>query len=144
MKVFLKAAAGLAVVAIFFVGTLSILERRDSQSRDVARIEHAKSIRAALERYHTARGKYPSPFSNNPLEDIKSSLIEGGLSIVPTDPLWAADTEKQYRYVSGGPSYGLLLHLENTTGVIPAGGACLTGVGTDGTRWWGQPPDCPF
>jgi hypothetical protein len=39
---------------------------------------------------------------------------------------------------------GVQVGLESAGGKIPAGGACLTGVGTAGTGWWGQPPDCPF
>jgi hypothetical protein len=143
-QLLMRAIAGLAVVVFFFFGTLSILDYRDSQSRDLLRAEHAKSIRAALERYHATYGMYPSQFLDNPLGDLKGPLVDGGyLSTIPADPLWGG-TEKQYRYVSGGPTYGLLLHLEIASGMIPAGGACLTGVETAGTRWWGQPPDCPF
>jgi hypothetical protein len=51
---------------------------------------------------------------------------------------------QQYRYVSDGNLYGLLIKLENGNGKIPPGGLCLTGVGTKGSGLWGGPPDCPF
>jgi hypothetical protein len=74
---------------------------------------------------------------------LRSALVDGGyLSAIPIDPLWTS-TEKQYRYVSSGKTYGLLLYLELAHEKLPAG-ACVTGVGTAGTGWWGGQPDCPF
>jgi hypothetical protein len=73
-------------------------------------------------------------------------LVDGGyLKAIPQDPDLNAVGTQQYRYVSGdGKTYGLLFHLQFPTGNIPAGGNCLTGVGTAKTGWWGQPPECPF
>jgi type II secretory pathway pseudopilin PulG len=137
-------AGGMAVVAISFFGTLFILNNADSRARDSLRTEHAKLLKAALEQYRGAHGSYPATFFDNPITDLRAALVGGGfLSTIPVDPLWA-DTERQYRYVSAGKTYGLLVHLELANGKIAAQGACLTGVGTDGTGWWGGQPDCPF
>lgn len=134
---------GMAVVAISFFGTLFILNNADSRTRDALRAEHAKSLKAALGQYHSAHGSYPAAFFDNPVTDLQAALVGGGfLPTIPVDPLWA-DAERQYRYVSAGKTYGLLIHLELANGEI-ARGACLTGVGTEGTGWWGGQPDCPF
>lgn len=135
---------GMAVVAIFFFATLFVLNSADSRARNSLRAEHAKSLKAALEQYRGAHGSYPAPFFDNPITDLRPALIGGGfLPTIPVDPLWA-DAERQYRYVSAGKTYGLLVHLELANGTMAAQGACLTGVGTDGTGWWGGQPDCPF
>jgi len=138
-----RAAVGMAVVGASFFGTLFILNNFDSRDRDLLRIEHVKLLKAALEQYRRTRGAYPATFFDNPVTDLRSELVDGGyLSAIPLDPLWAG-TAKQYRYVSAGQTYGLLLHLETAHGKsLP--GACLTGVGTKGTGWWGGRPDCPF
>ena len=140
----LRIAGGTAVVTTFFFGTLFILNNADSGARDSLRAEHAKSLKVALEQYRGAHGTYPATFFDNPVTDLRATLVGGGyLPTIPVDPLWAG-TEKQYRYVSAGKTYGLLLHLELANGEIAAQGACLTGVGTADTGWWGGPPDCPF
>jgi hypothetical protein len=140
----LSAAGGMAVVGTFFFGTLFILNNSDSRARDSLRVEHVKLLRAALERYRSASGTYPAPFFDNPITDLRAALVDGGyLPTIPVDPLWAGTT-KQYKYVSAGRNYGLLLHLELANGKIAAQGTCLTGVGTAGTGWWGGQPDCPF
>ena len=138
----LLGAGGFAVVAAFFFGTLYFLNQRDGGARDLVRAEHAKTIKAALENYFGARGVYPL-FPDNPVDDLKKDLVDGGfVRAIPSDPL---GKEQQYRYVSSnGKSYGLLFHLEQANGKIPAGGTCLTGVGTSAKGWWSQPPDCPF
>lgn len=146
-RLLLNVLGGIAVVSISFFGTLFILNYwdGDARARDALRAEHAKLLKSGLEKYRSARGKYPAPFGNNPAADLKLILVDGGfLSAIPQDPLWAL-TENQYRYVSiDGSKYGLLFHLELSSGKIAAGGKCLTGVGTTLTDWWGQPPDCPF
>jgi hypothetical protein len=140
----LRITGGIAVVAIFFFGTLFLLNNADSRTRDSVRGEHAKSLKAALEQYRSMHGSYPATFFDNPITDLRAALVGGGfLPTIPVDPLWA-DAERQYRYVSAGKTYGLLVHLELANGKITAQGACLTGVGTEGTGWWGGLPDCPF
>jgi len=138
---------GIAVCASSFFVTLFVLNYYDNnRPRDSIRVEHAKVLKTALEKYRSARGKYPAPFLDNVIFDLKGELVDGGfLASMPQDPFWETSTGNQYRYVSAdGTTYGLLFHLESADGKIPAGGKCLTGVGTAGTGWWGQPPDCPF
>jgi hypothetical protein len=142
-RLLMLAAGGMAVVGAFFFGTLFILNRLDSQARDALRVEHVKLLKAALDRYNIAHGSYPAPYFDNPITDLRAALVDGGyLSAIPVDPLWAG-TQQQYRYVSAGPTYGLLLHLELAHEKLEPG-ACLTGVGIAGTGWWGTPPNCPF
>jgi hypothetical protein len=101
-------------------------------------------LKDALERYFQKHGKYPAPYGDNNIIDLKDELVgEGFLEKMPQDPKWGGS--RVYRYVSSdGESYGLYIHLEQKTDFGPAGGSYLTGVGTDGTGWWGQPPEFPF
>jgi hypothetical protein len=132
-----------AVVAGSFFGTLFVLDHWPIKSRDAIRAEDAKSLKLALEKYRAAHQGYPV-LPGNPITDLKSFLVDGGyISSIPDDPLWGT-TDNRYRYASVGSSYGLLFHLESSTGKIAAGGNCITGVGTNGVGYWGPPPDCPF
>jgi hypothetical protein len=145
---FLLAGGGLAIVAIFFFGTLFVidyfaLDFNGPGARDRLRAKHAVMLKDALANYKKTVGTYPT-LSDNDVDDLKKYLVDGGyISAIPTDPLRAAAGSK-YRFSSNGTFYGLLFQLEAATGKIPAHGACLTGVGTAGTGMWGQPPDCPF
>jgi hypothetical protein len=141
------AVGGAAVVAISFFGTLFILDHvryPTLQYPDSVRAAHAASLKTALERYRSAQGSYPFPFPGNSVIDLKKQLVDGKyLDAIPKDPDPNPDT--QYHYVSNdGKVYGLLFYLKFPVGNIPAGGGCVTGVGTAGSGWWGQPPECPF
>jgi hypothetical protein len=138
---------GVAIVAGSFFGTLFILNRMDAlEYPDSIRSDHAKMIKAALEKYRSARGAYPSPFTGNPLSDLKPFLVDTGyLRAIPEDPDPATAATKQYRYVSDdGKVFGILLPLKFAAGKVPAGGNCVTGVGSSGRGWWSSAPDCPF
>jgi hypothetical protein len=139
------AVGGIAIVALFFFGTLFLLDLREIRGRNAVRAENARSVKAALEKYRATRGTYPFPFSGGTLDLLKPHLVDGGyLRSIPTDPLWR-QAASQYSYVStGGATYGLLIHLETMMGASQSGTACITGLGTAGTGWWGQPPECPF
>ena len=129
---------GIAVIAIFFFGTLYTL---DYLNPDSLRARQANLLKAALEEYRLAHGMYPQPFPDNPITELKKYLVDGGyLSTIAEDPAFSGFP----RYTLGGKTYGLLFKLERSAGKIPAGGPCLTGVGYAGTGWYGQPPDCPF
>jgi hypothetical protein len=140
----LQILGAFAVVATSFVGTLFVLDYlRYGMDRDQIRAEDAKSLKSALARYRAVHGSYPV-FPGNPVSDLKTALVfEGYTSAIPDDPLWGK-SDKQYHYASVGTSYGLLFHLEKAIGKIPAGGICMTGVGTAGSGYWDEPPDCPF
>jgi hypothetical protein len=144
VQLILRIVGGLAIVAAFFFGTLFVLDYTALKYPDSLRAAHAKSFKAALERYHSARGYYPYPFPNNVLSDLKKELVDSKyLDVIPVDP--SGMKEKEYYYVSNdGKTYGMLFHLQFPVGKIPAEGTCITGVGTAGTGWWNQPPDCPF
>lgn len=133
----------LAIVASFFFGTLFVIDWMDTLPfPDSARADHARSIKTALEAFRASKGQYPTPAGDVPLTDLKKDLVDGKfIAAIPKDPT-AGFGPNQYRYVSTGAAYGLLFHLQFPTGKIPAGGACLTGVATQG--WWGNPPACPF
>jgi hypothetical protein len=123
---------------MFFFGTLFLLNSMDKRSRDALRVEHAKLLKSALDRYFKTRGSYPSPFPDNPVDDLNSFLVGGGyLSSIPRDPL----PSQSYRYTTAGPAelqrYGLKFSMEQS-------GDCLTGVKFEGSGWWGTLPTCPF
>jgi hypothetical protein len=144
-RVVLRIAGALAIVLVFFFGTLYVLDWWNSLPYpDSVRADHANQIKAALEAYRVARGHYPAPFADNQLTDLKNELVDGKfIGAIPKDPTWG-NGDNQYRYVSNGKSYGLLLHLQFPVGKIPAGGSCLTGVGTTSSGWWNNAPQCPF
>jgi hypothetical protein len=144
LRLFLMSIGGLAIVALFFFATLFVLQYLDPGARDRIRAEHIKSLRAALESYRSARGSYPI-YPDNPVDDLKKDLVDGGfLTAIPADPLRGSPGGQQYRYVSDGRRYGMLIKLEAGSSKIPSGGLCLTGVETKGSGMWREPPDCPF
>ena len=130
---------GFMELTAFFLGTIYLLDFWDIRSRDSIRAEHAKAIKAALQKYRDSHGAYPI-FPNNNVGDLKSALVTPGyLHEMPNDPL----PDRPYRYVSNGAAYGLWFHLGRTDRNVSSG-TCITGVGTAGTGWWAQPPGCPF
>jgi hypothetical protein len=144
LRLALQIAGGLAVVSIFFFGTLYVLEFGDRSARDQIRAEHARTLKQALNNFYKDKHAFPV-LQDNPVDDLKAALVDGGyLKSIPNDPS-RASTGFQYRYVSNGvDTYGLLFVLEKANGAIPAGGRCLAGLNTAGTEFWRQPPDCPF
>lgn len=134
----LYGVGGVGVIAIFFFGTLYILNSKDIESRNAIRMDHARLLRDALDRYKAARGGFPMPFPDNPVADLKTVLVGGGfLRAIPEDPL----PPRTYRYTASdwtaGKRYGLMIPLEET-------GTCVTGVGFEGNGWWAPAPTCPF
>jgi hypothetical protein len=118
--------------------------REDDSTGDERRAADARLLMAALDHYHQKHGgKFPFNFADNPIQDLSAELA--GLVKIPHDPRWSGGP-KDYRYVSAGDGtkYGLGFYLERAAGSVPAGGSCITGVGFDGTGWWGQQPTCPF
>jgi hypothetical protein len=140
---FLRDVVQIAFVLAVFVGMLALTTHYYAPARlDKVRAEDAKSLKAALARYHAARGNYPL-FAESPVGALKSSLVAGGyLAAIPDDPL-RLFTGAHYLYVSNGTFYGILFKLQTASEAIPAG-VCIIGANTDGTGIWGQPPECPF
>lgn len=121
---------GVAMLGLSFFGTLFLLNSKDFQSFDSIRIEHAKLIKAAIEKYRAASGKYPLIYPDNDLADLKSTLVDGGfISQLPVDPYWKNGKVNKYRYRSlDGNTYGLLFYMEL--------GPCQTGAGKAATDPW--------
>jgi hypothetical protein len=144
LRLALQIVGGLAVVSIFFFGTLYVLDFGDRAVRDQIRAEHARTLKQALNSFYKDKRAFPM-LVDKPVDDLKPALVDGGyLKSIPNDPS-RASTGFQYRYISNGvDTYGLLFVLEKATGAIPAGGRCLAGLNTNGTEFWRQPPDCPF
>ncbi|MDO8398903.1 MAG: hypothetical protein Q7T45_13890 [Bradyrhizobium sp.] len=149
MRKILLSLGAIAILTASFFGTLWILDKIDPEppsssavrpsGPDLVRVEHAKTVKAALEKYRSARGSYPAPFTGNPLSALKPHLVDTGyLKAIPEDPDPAPGTSKQYSYASDkGTVYGLSL-------IMKSGGRCVTGVGASGRGWWSNAPDCPF
>jgi hypothetical protein len=137
----------MAILFGCFFGTLFVLDWWNQLPYpDSVRADHARAIKAALEKYRAKIGHYPVPFTDNALTDLKKELVDKGfIAAIPEDPTWGLTTDKQYRYVStDGKIYGLLWHLQFPIGKVEAGGRCLTGVGADSAGWWSNAPLCPF
>ena len=148
MRRLLLALGALAVVMASFFTTLLILNYLDSQrtpaeTRNAARAEHARLLKAALEKYKAARKSYPALADFNDVSNLQSDLVGGGyLAEIPNDPLSAKG--RRYRYASNGSVYGLLFDLEAGPEETPAEGTCLSRAKADTTSFKGYAPDCPF
>lgn len=126
------AVGSVAILALSFFGTLYFLDSSEFQSLDAVRIEHAKSLKAALEKYRATHGKYPARTGVVDVADLKAELVDGGfIPNIPVDPYWKNGRVNRYRYRSEGTTYGLIFHLEL--------GPCQTGAGPAATgEWQGQ------
>jgi hypothetical protein len=140
---FVTFAGCLAIATVLFFAILFALDYRLSRNRDHLRIEHVTSLVKALDAYHVAHGSYPV-LDDNPVEDLTKFLVgEGYLDSIPTDPSHPY-TGDQYRYVSDGLMYALLMKSELGDGAIRPGGLCISGVGYESAGVYGNPPHCPF
>jgi hypothetical protein len=135
------------VLVSFFVTllVLNIIEgqREPSEIRNAARAEHARQIKAALEKFKAAHKTYPASADFTDAGVLRRDLVGGGyLSDIPGDPQ-SADGKK-YFYASNGDVYGLLFDLEEGPEGTPAAGTCLSRAKGDTTSFKGRAPDCPF
>jgi hypothetical protein len=124
------AIGSLAVLMASFFGTLSFLDSLNYQTMDSIRIEHAKTLKGALEKYRAAHGRYPASSADSDLTALRAPLVDGGfVAQLPVDPYWKSGRVNKYRYRAvEGTSYGLLFHMEL--------GPCQTGVGGAATGPW--------
>lgn len=128
-----------AVLALSFFGTLHFLDSTNFESMDAIRIEHAKEIKAALEKYRAVHGKYPGTYHDNSLADLRADLVDGGfIAKLPVDPYWKSGRVNKYRYRSDTNTYGILLYMEL--------GPCISGIGPSVTGPWDGRiiTPCPF
>jgi hypothetical protein len=133
---FFMLVGALAILAAFFFGTLFTLDFMERRSRDLVRIETAKSIMNALEKYRGSRGAYPIllPGLDGNVTELSGPLIGGGYLDAIPEPSAA----KPSRYMSpDGKNYGLWIHLERT-------GDCIVEVGISKTGWWSEHRPCVF
>jgi hypothetical protein len=131
---FFMLVGALAIVATFFFGTLFALDFTERRSRDLVRIETAKSIMNALEKYRASRGAYPIllPALDGNVSELSGPLIGGGYLDAISQPPGVNSS----RYMSpDGKNYGLWIHLERT-------GDCIIEVGVSKTGWWGEHRPC--
>jgi hypothetical protein len=135
MRLLSRILGALAIILVFFFGTLFVLNRYapgDPVARDT------KKLQNALQAYRNDHHLYPTIPEASPISDLKRQLIAGGYFH------GIADSDKDTRYISlDGKSYGLLLYI-NRTATNPQGMQCLIEVDIQATGWWGQPPKCPF
>lgn len=137
MWTLLKILGWLAIPVGSFFLTLYGIDAYYPPTTDEIRAKDIKTVKSALESYRAKNGKYPSPILDTSLTELNKTLVSGGfLSAIPLDPYYGEKADGGYRYISVGPTYGLLVHTK--------GGTCLTGVETEKTGWWGQPPQCSF
>jgi hypothetical protein len=141
----LKIAGGIAIFVLFFFGTLFFVDYVLPSSRNNKRAEDARVLNRALAAYYQKHGAYPGP-TDTPIERLKRFLVdEKFLTEIPQDPLHG-NPLYYYLYSSDGKTfYGLVIRLEPTH--LPWGstnqGLCLTGVGIETTRVFGDPPPRP-
>ena len=129
MKYLLRLVGALAIVTLFFFGTLFVLDHTGLQPESTG-IANAWTIAAALERYRADKGAYPVlPVLDSPVTELSGSLVAGGyLSDIPTLPTGA----EQIRYVSvDGRAFGLR--------VVLSSGPCIIEIGISKSGWWGTP-----
>lgn len=129
---------GTAIVVGSFFGTLPLI---DYLYPNYLRVAQITTVKDALERYRTARGKYPN-YPGNPLTDLKPDLT-GFISTIPKDPVFGTSGTEQYYYASDGQQkYAILVHLNNPA--TASTNACLTGVNFADAGWWPGAPPCAF
>jgi hypothetical protein len=124
---------GMAVVTIFFFGTLFVLDFLDP---DAVRVKNAKSIMAALEKYRATKGTYPIlPIRDSRTTELAGALVSGGyLDAIPADPPGA----EPIHYASfDGKSFGLWMHFVKAS-------QCKIVIGAPSAGWWGDLPVCQF
>jgi hypothetical protein len=142
-RVFWMIAGAQAILLTFFFGTLFVLNYLDvPATRNRIRIEHGRLLKSALASFHKDRGSYPT-LPDNPVDDLKSALVDGGyLKAIPREP---DPARTQYRYSSSGTIYALLFVQEKEPTLLgeKPGKACLEGVGNV-SGLWGLTAACEF
>ena len=148
MRRFLLVLGALVIVVASFFATLLILNsmeksRTPAETRNATRAEHARQLKAALEKYRAAHKSYPLSSDFNDLGNLQGDLVGGGyLAEIPSDPQNA--NGKKYLYASNGTVYGLMFQIEAGPNGAPAAGTCISRAKSDTTSFKGFAPDCPF
>jgi O-antigen ligase len=132
MPSFSKILGGLAILAVLLFGGLFSWRYFQVTPVNTPMAREAKSIMAALQKYHGARGAYP--ILDSPLAELKEVLVKDGYLGSESGDLSGTDDAAWYASVNG-KSYGLRFH--------PSGTLCLVQVGRS-YIWGDQLPRCPF
>jgi O-antigen ligase len=138
-----KALGGVALLAVFASAILFSQNYFQPRRVDSPLAREARSLVAALEAYHAARGTYPLlPTPDIPIVDLKTELAQGGFFRPESGDVATVDKEARYVTVNG-KSYGLLFHVDRTAD-RPSGTLCVVEVGRSYIGWGERPPSCPF
>ena len=148
MRRFLLVLGALAIVVTSFFVTLLILNsletpRTPLEMRNATRAEHARLLKAALEKYRAAHNTYPQTADFVDVGTLQKDLVGGGyLAEIPRDPQSASG--KTYRYISNGTVVAMLFDLEAGPNGTPSAGTCVSRVKADSASFKNYGPDCPF
>jgi O-antigen ligase len=143
MPVASKVLGGVALLAVFASAILFSLNYFQARRVDSPLAREARSLAAALEAYHTARGTYPLlPESGSSIIDLKKELAKGGFLRPESGDVSTVDKEARYVTING-KSYGLLFHVDRTDD-RSSGTLCVVEVGRSYIGWGERPPACPF
>src|SRR5882757_5754128 len=97
----LMIAGGVAILVLFFFGTLFTVDYVLPSWRNGTRAEDAKTINRALAAYFKKHGAYPGP-TDTPVDRLKGFLVdEKFLTEIPQDPV-LGDPLYRYHYSSDG------------------------------------------
>ena len=148
MRRFLLVLGALAIVVTSFFVTLLVLnslevQRTPPEMRNATRAEHARQLKAALEKFKAAHKTYPAVPDFVDVANLQKDLVGGGyLAEIPSDPQSASG--KRYRYISNGTIAAMLFDLEAGPNGTPSAGTCVTRIKADSASFKNYGPDCPF
>jgi O-antigen ligase len=138
-----KVLGGVALLVAFAFAILVSLNYFRPPPVDTPLAREARSLMAALEAYHAARGTYPIlPEQGSPIIDLKKELAGGGYFRPESGDFSGIDKDARYVTING-KSYGLLFHVDRTDD-RPSGTPCVVEVGRSYIGWGERPPACPF
>jgi hypothetical protein len=129
-------AGGMAVVAISFFGTLFILNNAAAERAILCVLNTLNRLEQRRNNTAWRTGLIPLLFRPSHYRS------PGGRWLVAASSRRSLSIRCGRTHKSNIDTYpqeglGLLLHLELANGKLAAQSARLTGIGTDGTRWWG-------
>jgi O-antigen ligase len=128
-----KILGGFAIPAVLLLAGLLSWNYFRAPPVDTPMAREARSIMAALQKYHAARGAYP--ILESPLVELKQQLASGGF-LGPESGDFSA-TDNAARYVSlNGKSYDLLFTVDRSRCIIEVGRSYI-GLGE-------KPPPCRY
>jgi O-antigen ligase len=128
-----KILGGFAIPAVLLLAGLLSWNYFQTPPVDTPMAREARSIMAALQKYHAARGAYP--ILESPLVELKQELARGGYLGPESDDFSGADNAALYVSVNG-KSYDLLFTVDRSRCIIEVGRSYI-GLGE-------KPPPCRY